>query len=163
MSPRQRRIANIAFFAAIIVAAALLYPRLWSRRPPPSVSPAPVVPAPPPPRLVVPPPRPDVAPDVVVAAKPSEEQALLSQMRALVKSAPARAEALARESRRRFPDGASADERDALLVDALINQQRIGAARDETYYYLDLHPQGRFAEHLFIMTGVRPTPRRNAR
>ena len=63
-------------------------------------------------------------------------------------------------ARRRFPDGAQADERDALLVDALINQQRIGAARDETYYYFDHHPAGRFAEHLVVMTGVHPPPRR---
>jgi hypothetical protein len=43
-----------------------------------------------------------------------------------------------------------------LLVDALINQQRIGAARDETYYYFDHHRNGRFSEHLFVMTGVHP-------
>ena len=82
------------------------------------------------------------------------------QIRSLVKNEPAQAEALAREARRRFPDGAEADERDALLVDALINQQRIGAARDETYYYFDHHPHGRFGEHLFVMTGVRPPPKK---
>ena len=80
----------------------------------------------------------------------------MREIRALVKRDPARAEALAREARRRFPDGKEADERDALLVDALINQERIGAARDETYYYFDHHPGGRFAEHLSIMTGVHP-------
>jgi hypothetical protein len=80
------------------------------------------------------------------------------QIRALVKSDPPRAEVLARESRRRFPDGVTADERNALLVDALVNQQRIGRARDETYCYFDHHLDGRFAEHLFIMTGVHPRP-----
>ncbi len=84
----------------------------------------------------------------------------MRQMRALVKSKPEQAETLAREARRRFPNGADADERDALLVDALINQQRIGRARDETYYYFDHHPGGRFAEHLFTMTGVHPQPGR---
>ena len=90
---------------------------------------------------------------------PADERALLHEIRALVKTDPPRAEALARASRRRFPAGATADERDALLVDALINQQRIGAARDETYYYFDHHPSGRFGEHLFIMTGVQPRPK----
>jgi hypothetical protein len=93
----------------------------------------------------------------------ADERALMQQIRAMVKSQPVRAEALAREARRRFPEGAEADERDALLVDALINQQRIGAARDETYYYIDHHPAGRFREHLFIMTGVHPTPGRPIR
>jgi hypothetical protein len=90
------------------------------------------------------------------------EPALMGQIRALVKSRPAEAEGLAREARRRFPDGADADERDALLVDALINQEHIGAARDETYYYFDHHPGGRFGDHLSVMTGVRPRPSRPA-
>jgi hypothetical protein len=83
----------------------------------------------------------------------------MQQLRALVKSDPEKAEALAREARQRFPDSADADERDALLVDALLNQQRIGAARSETYYYFDHHPGGVFTEHLFAMTGVHPPPR----
>ena len=83
----------------------------------------------------------------------------MQELRALVKKDPERAEALARAGRLRFPTSPDADERDALLVDALINQQRIGAARSETYYYFDHHPGGRFTEHLFTMTGVHPTPR----
>jgi len=84
----------------------------------------------------------------------------MRRIRALVKTDPVRAEQLAREARRRFPKGAEADERDSLLVDALINQQRIGRARDETYYYFDHHPNGRFRDHLSVMTGVRPRPGR---
>lgn len=84
------------------------------------------------------------------------EAVLMQKIRDNVKANPPLAEALAREGRRRFPDSPDSDERDALLVDALINQQRIGAARDETYYYIEHHPQGRFREHLFIMTGVHP-------
>jgi hypothetical protein len=82
----------------------------------------------------------------------------MQQIRAYVKSNPSLAEALAREGRQRFADSPQSDERDALLVDALINQQRIGAARSETYYYFDHHTGGRFAEHLFAMTGVHPRP-----
>jgi hypothetical protein len=92
-----------------------------------------------------------------------DEPAMLQQIRAHVKSDPQLAEALAREARQRFADSADADERDALLVDALINQQRIGAARSETYYYLDHHPGGRFADHLLVMTGVHPSPARPGR
>jgi hypothetical protein len=87
-----------------------------------------------------------------------DEKKLVQQIRENVKSNPQLAESLAREGRRLFPDGADAEERDALLVDALINQQRIGAARSETYYYFDHYPTGRFAEHLFVMTGVHPRP-----
>jgi hypothetical protein len=111
-------------------------------------------PSPPP---VVPPPS---APNrgVQATGTGSEEQFLVEQVRALVRADPVRAEALARESRQRFPQGETADERDALLVDALVNQQRIGAARDESYYYFQHHPGGQFGEHLFIMTGARPAP-----
>jgi hypothetical protein len=93
-------------------------------------------------------------------ASPADELTLMQRIRDTVQSNPPLAEALAREGRQRFADSADSDERDALLVDALINQQRIGAARSETYYYFDHHPGGRFGEHLFVMTGVHPTPRR---
>ena len=86
------------------------------------------------------------------------DDAIIAELRENVRSNPQRAEQLARESRQRFPESTNGDERDALLVDALINQQRIGAARSETYYYYDHHPEGRFTEHLFVMTGVHPTP-----
>ena len=87
-----------------------------------------------------------------------DEPTLMRQVRAHVKDNPPLAEALAREGRQRFADSPDSDERDAFLVDALINQQEIGAARSETYYYFDHHPGGRFGEHLFIMTGVHPRP-----
>jgi hypothetical protein len=166
----MRRASAIVFFLGAIACAILLYARLARR--PPSPTPAPVslaeparpVASSPAPRLALAVPPRDAGQEVRAGqdlrATPLDEKGLLGQIRALVRSDPARAEALAREARRRFPDGAEADERDALLVDALINQQRIGAARDETYYYFDHHPQGRFAEHLFVMTGVHPRPGR---
>ena len=86
------------------------------------------------------------------------DEQILREIRENVRSNPELAEKLAREARQHFPESANADERDALLVDALINQQRIGAARSETYYYFDHHPHGKHAEHLFVMTGVHPTP-----
>ena len=87
-----------------------------------------------------------------------DESALMGQIRALLKSNPEQAEALAREARRRFPEGIDSDERDALLVEALINQQHIGAARDEAHYYFTHHPGGRYTGGMWVMTGVRPPP-----
>lgn len=108
--------------------------------------PTPVAPSPPLPRPTAP------------AAVPGPEEELLVGIRAKVRSDPRGAESLAREARARFPNSAQADEWDALLVNALVNQQRIGAARSETYYYYDHHPGGAFAAHLFALTGVHPMP-----
>jgi hypothetical protein len=104
--------------------------------------------------------RPRLDAGLAAEAPALDEGTLMHELRALVKDDPRKAESLARVARERFGDSPSADERDALLVDALINQQKIGAARSETYYYVDHHPNGRFAEHLFAMTGVHPPPKR---
>lgn len=161
----MQRAVTVGFLIGALAAGFVLCTHVGQPPPPPSeapvTAPPPTAPSPPPPRLALPP---TVSLDAASATpllppRSADERALLQQIRALVKSDPPRAEALARESRRRFPDGETADERDALLVDALVNQQRIGAARDETYYYFDHHPGGRFGEHLFIMTGVHPRPK----
>jgi hypothetical protein len=87
------------------------------------------------------------------------EKAVMDELRATVKSDPARATELALQARKRFGnDTPEAEERDALLIDSLINQQRIGAARAEAEDYLERYPQGRFAQHIFIMLGVHPRP-----
>jgi hypothetical protein len=162
----MRRARQIGFFVAVLVCAVFLY---WQRsRPQPEKPGNPgdtgeqVVPAAPAPRLALAPRGRDAgiadAGRVVL-----DEPTLMQQIRAHVKSDPQLAEALAREGRQRFADSPEADERDALLVDALINQQRIGSARSETYYYFDHHPGGRFADHLLVMTGVHPRPPRPGR
>ena len=162
----MRRARQIGFFVAVLVCAVFLY---WQRsRPQPEKPGNPgdtgeqVVPAAPAPRLALAPRGRDAgiadAGRVVL-----DEPTLMQQIRAHVKSDPQLAEALAREGRQRFADSPEADERDALLVDALINQQRIGSARSETYYYFDHHPGGRFADHLLVMTGVHPSPPRPGR
>jgi hypothetical protein len=147
--------------AGLLLIALAVY-AVWVRQQTPLPVPTPAPPAAPTPAPPPPPPvtrtLPDASPDLRPAA-PISEAVLMQKIRDNVKSNPPLAESLAREGRRGFPDSPDSDERDALLVDALINQQRIGAARDETYYYMDHHPQGRFREHLFVMTGVHPTPR----
>lgn len=162
----MRRATNIGFFVVAIGLAVFIYVRGKSGQTPPSepapqAAPIPVPPSPAP-RLATPE-TPSVRSDAGTAAiakqadHPSERR-LMRSIRDLVKSDPARAEALARQARALYPDGDEADERDALLVDALINQQRIGAARSETYYYFDHHPNGQYADHLSAMTGVHPSP-----
>jgi hypothetical protein len=157
----MRRWQQIGFCIAILVCGGLLYwqrsqrqaeePSLPASPSEPAVAPMPA------PRLALAPPSRDAGMADTNRAVP-DEQALMERIRAVVQSNPPLAEALAREGRSRFPSGPEADERDALLVDALINQQRIGAARSETYYYFGHHPGGRFSNHLFIMTGVHPSP-----
>ena len=157
----MRRARQIGFFLAVLACAIFLF---WQRSHPRPKSPkstgdtsAQVVPSVPPPRLALAKPRQDAG-MADTGRSVLDEPTLMQQIRAHVKSDPPLAEALAREGRQRFADSSDSDERDALLVDALINQQRIGAARSETYYYFDHHPGGRFGEHLFIMTGVHPRP-----
>lgn len=159
----MRKLAGIAILVLVAVGIFVLYPRAPEQAKDLAASPASPFPEPrpalppPPPRLAPTPAVRDAGPDLRAAVK--DEAALMQQLRDNVKSNPELAESLAREARRRFPGSAHSDERDALLVDALINQQRIGAARSETYYYFDHHPNGRFGQHLFIMTGVHPTPK----
>jgi outer membrane protein assembly factor BamD (BamD/ComL family) len=83
----------------------------------------------------------------------------MQKIRENVKSNPALAVSLVHEARRSFPESQHAEERDALLIDALINSQKIGAARSEAEQYLDRHPNGRFAAHIFAMTGASPRPK----
>jgi hypothetical protein len=154
----MRKLVGVVMVALVVVAIVALYPRKSERTAEPEASP-PSAPSEsePPPRLAPVPRLRDAGTDVRVAV--SDEASLMRRLRDNVKSNPELAEALAREGRTRFADSPASDERDALLVDALINQQRIGAARSETYYYFDHHPHGRFGEHLFVMTGVHPTPK----
>jgi len=157
----MRRAQQIAFFLAVLACAVALYWQRSQQRPKSSKSAgdasAQVAPSVPPPRLALAKPRQDAG-TADTGRSVLDEPTLMQQIRTHVKSDPPLAEALAREGRQRFADSPDSDERDALLVDALINQQRIGAARSETYYYFNHHPGGRFAEHLFIMTGVHPRP-----
>jgi hypothetical protein len=148
---------SLVLAALIVVALAIYAVSVRNQKPEPQPAPASVAEPAPAPQVTPPPsrPHPDASPDLRPLTAESETS-LMKRIRDNVKTNPPLAEALAREGRRRFADSPDSDERDALLVDALINQQHIGAARDETYYYIEHHPQGRFREHLFIMTGVHP-------
>jgi hypothetical protein len=155
----MRKLLGVVIVVLVAVGFVALYPRRSEQTAAPAASPPLPLPEPQPlpPRLAPVPIVRDAGTDPRVAI--SDEASLMRRLRDNVKTNPELAEALAREGRSRFADSAASDERDALLVDALINQQRIGAARSETYYYFDHHPTGRFGEHLFVMTGVHPTPK----
>jgi hypothetical protein len=168
----MKRALNIVFFLGIIVFGIVFYWRFRTQENKPAEEPVAMTTQPmnTVPRLAFSPPALDAGIDSLPAAivrprqvqareaKNRDEQTLMQELRAQVKSDPAKAESLAREARQRFGDSPDADERDALLVDALINQQKIGSARSETYYYFDHHPGGRFSDHLAAMTGVHPRP-----
>jgi hypothetical protein len=87
-----------------------------------------------------------------------DEHSLMQQLRDSLLDHPRLAETLAREGRQRFPDSPEADERDALLVIALMNQRMIGSARMEAHYYFDHHRDGRFGDQVTYLTHVQPQP-----
>jgi hypothetical protein len=112
---------------------------------------------------VLPPPR--LAPVVPSRAAENDagyialdEDLLIQQIRDSLLSNPRLAETLAREGRQRFPDSPGADERDALLVLALMNQRRVERAHLEARYYFDHHPDGRFGDRVSFLTRVHPRP-----
>jgi hypothetical protein len=153
----MKRAVNIFFWISLIIAVAVVMLRKDKPAPPTveSSSPMPApAPANPPPQPEV---RPAPAPDARSAVVPNEA-ALMRQIRDNVQSNPALALQVAQEARKLFQDSPESDERDKLLVEALINLQRIGEARVETGYYYRHHPNGRYAGFLFTMTGARPDP-----
>lgn len=91
-----------------------------------------------------------------------DEPALMEKLRAGSKSAPAAALSLADEGESRFGDSAFAEERRALAIQALIDNDCIGAARSRAYQFLERYPNGPYSAHVAAMTGVHVTPTRPA-
>jgi hypothetical protein len=87
-----------------------------------------------------------------------DEPSLMEKIRASAKSAPASALTLSQEGERRFGDSTFAEERSALAIEALINQDRIGAARSRAYQFLERYPNGPYSAHVAAMTGVHLAP-----
>ena len=87
-----------------------------------------------------------------------DESALMTRLRTEVKSEPSSALSLSDEGERRFGDSPSAEERRALAIRALINLDRIGAARSRAYEFLERYPQGPYTANVAAMTGVHVTP-----
>jgi hypothetical protein len=80
------------------------------------------------------------------------------EVRSSVKSAPEQALALAEEAEQRFGESPYAEERRALAIRALVNLQRIGAARSRAHGFLERYPTGAYAKDVSVWTGVHVTP-----
>ena len=87
-----------------------------------------------------------------------DEPALMEKLRLCAKSDPAAALALTEDGERRFGDSILAEERRAAAIQALIDLDRIGAARSRAYPFLERYPDGPYSAHVAAMTGVHLTP-----
>jgi hypothetical protein len=93
-----------------------------------------------------------------VAPAAGDEASLMAKIRADLQSAPAAALAGTEEGEHRYGDSALAEERRALAIQALINLDRIGAARSRAYQFLERYPSGPYSAHVVAMTGVHVAP-----
>ena len=160
MNPRSVRI-GVVLGAAIAVGAAFLI-RHGARSPAVHESDATeVAPAPAPPpvpeatRVTRPPAPPPARPE----PRPADDEATATaRAREVVRSHPERALALLDAADQAYPDGALAEERAAMRVDALVFAQRIGEARDAAEVYLARYPHGPQAQRIEMLTGVHPHP-----
>jgi hypothetical protein len=89
----------------------------------------------------------------------ADEPALMDKVRIGAQSDPTTAFALTEEGEHRFGDSAFAEERRAAAVQALIDLNRIGAARSRAYQFLERYPNGPYSAHIAAMTGVHLTPK----
>jgi hypothetical protein len=159
-----KRAIHILFWASLVAASLVFLLRLGVRHDEPTVKepqPSPAVAAAgsaPVPALPAPVVTPDASSTLPSDSQTISEAALMRQIRDQVRTNPMLAIELARVGRQRFGDSAESDERDKLLVEGLINLQKIGAARVETTYYYRHHPNGRWGNYLFAMTGAHPDP-----
>jgi len=87
-----------------------------------------------------------------------DEVALMDKIRREVNTAPEAAFEETEEAERRFGESPMAEERRALAIDALVNLQRIGAARSRAYKFLERYPNGPYSARVEAMTGVHPLP-----
>ena len=83
------------------------------------------------------------------------EDALMARLRS---ADPATVLALVREGKKRFPDGAGAEEREARRIDALVALDRIGEAHTHAMIFVQHHPSGPFSQHVMNLLGVHPRP-----
>lgn len=82
----------------------------------------------------------------------------MSRIRDAVKRRPDEALVVLDAADRAHPESPLAEERAALRVDALVNADQVGLARDAAEEFLRRYPDGPHAEHIEILTGVHPRP-----
>jgi hypothetical protein len=94
------------------------------------------------------------SPSADSAVGAASAEAMMQEIRTVVKSNPALAERLVREHRRLYPESHDADERDAFLVASVYNQRRFDRARLEARKYLEQHPDGGFVDYVRKLAGM---------
>ncbi|MBN2574917.1 MAG: hypothetical protein JXP73_10170 [Deltaproteobacteria bacterium] len=92
-----------------------------------------------------------------------DEPALMASLRSAANAEPEKALSLCEEGERRFGESVFAEERRALAIRALIDLQRIGAARSRAYGFLERYPDGPFSANIAAMTGVHAPPKKPVR
>ncbi|MBN1654841.1 MAG: hypothetical protein JXA30_13805 [Deltaproteobacteria bacterium] len=87
-----------------------------------------------------------------------DENALMRRIRDNLTRNPELSLQLAEYHSRRFTDSARSEERDALIIDAMVNLERIGEARSATEDFLAKYPNSPFESHLVTLTGAHRRP-----
>lgn len=85
-----------------------------------------------------------------------DEAAATARARDVLRSDPERALAWLDAADQAHPDGAFAEERAAMRVDALVYARHIGPARDAAEVYLARYPHAAQAQRIEMLTGVHP-------
>ena len=151
-----RRVAITAAVVAVVAGIwAVSARREVTRVATPEVSAPPAAPEPAPPPAETQ--RAQPAPPSAATLDP--EVALTERVRDAVEPDPSAAVALVEQGEREFPGGALSDERSFLKMRALVNLGHIGRARDEATEFFRRYPESPWAERVWRLTGVHPTPR----
>jgi hypothetical protein len=87
-----------------------------------------------------------------------DEAQIMTTIREAVRRRPDQALALIDAADQAHPHSPLLEERAALRVDALVNANQIGRARDIAEEFLVRYPDGTYAEHVEVLTGVHPRP-----
>jgi hypothetical protein len=106
------------------------------------------------------PPLPSSAtPAPLISSEPPGAPTEADLMDRIRSSDPATVVALARQARKLYPNGPSAEEREATVIDALVALDRIGPAHTDAMLFVQRYPSGPYSQHIMNLMGVHPRPR----
>lgn len=88
------------------------------------------------------------------AENPSDEAALMAELRRVKDSDPARAIELCRAGQQRYPDSADAPERASILIHALAGQGQTSEARGEAEDMVNRYPDSQWVREIEQFTGA---------